>query len=119
MAIIFINVMNASNLAQAIEENIGEKVGLRWTVVDMGIKGPIPKEQRINARKKNKIKVKRLIVKLCGKESTADELPIGIRLRFVTLTLSQLSTYKVHISCLGHKICSNCLIFTKPSMYPS
>jgi hypothetical protein len=43
------NVMNASNLAQAIEEHIGEKLGLYWTVVDMGIKGPIPKEQRINA----------------------------------------------------------------------
>jgi hypothetical protein len=36
-----------------------------------------------------------------------------------SLTLSQLSTYKAHLSCLGHKICSNHLIFIKPSMHPS
>ncbi len=94
------NVMNASNLAQAIEEHIGEKVGLRWTVVDMGIKGPIPKEQRINAlhveaEKKNKIKVKRLLLKLYGKESIAEDLPNGIRLRFVTLRKHATSTHAI------------------------
>jgi regulator of replication initiation timing len=34
----------------------------------------------------------------------------------LTLTLSQLSAYKAHISCFDHNICSNHPIFIKPSM---
>jgi hypothetical protein len=82
------NVMDAGALADEIEDHIGAPVGLRWRTIDIGIKGKIPENQRVNAlhvevEKKNKTKIMKKLFELYPRKMVQTHLyPNGIKMRF-------------------------------------
>ena len=87
--------MDAGALAEELFDTHGIEVGLRWKVIDQGLKGKIPSDQRISAlhveaslaKKSATIKA---LLSLYGR-STKEQKPNGIKFRFVTLRSSATS----------------------------
>ena len=83
------NDMDAGALADEIGEQIGIPVGLRWRAIDIGIKGKIPDNQKVNALhvevdKKSKMKVIKKLFELYPRTMVNTHLyPNGIKMRFV------------------------------------
>jgi hypothetical protein len=83
------NDMDAGALADEISEHIGIPVGLRWRAIDIGIKGKIPDNQKVNALhvevdKKNKMKAMKKLFELYPRTLVSTHLyPNGIKMRFV------------------------------------
>ena len=83
------NDMDAGALADEIGEQIGIPVGLRWRAIDIGIKGKIPDNQKVNAlhvevEKKSKMKVMKKLFELYPRTMVNTHLyPNGIKMRFV------------------------------------
>ena len=83
------NDMDAGALADEIGEQIGIPVGLRWRAIDIGIKGKIPDNQKVNALhvevdKKSKMKAMKKLFELYPRTMVKTHLyPNGIKMRFV------------------------------------
>ena len=83
------NDMDAGALADEISDQIGMPVGLRWRAIDIGIKGKIPDQQKVNALhvevdKKSKMKAMKKLFELYPRTMVNTHLyPNGIKLRFV------------------------------------
>ena len=83
------NDMDAGALADEISEHIGMPVGLRWRAIDIGIKGKIPDNQKVNALhvevdKKSKMKAMKKLFEIYPRTMVNTHLyPNGIKMRFV------------------------------------
>jgi hypothetical protein len=83
------NDMDAGALADEIGDQIGIPVGLRWRAIDIGIKGKIPDNQKVNAlhvevEKKSKMKAMKKLFELYPRTMVNTHLyPNGIKMRFV------------------------------------
>ena len=79
--------MEADVLAQAIEDTINIKIGLRWKQVNMGSKERLPLEQQVKAlhievASENRTIAQKALLATYGRRNTG-AYPNGIRLRFV------------------------------------
>ena len=89
--------MDAGALAEEIFDLYGIEVGLRWKVINQGLKGKIPAEQRISALHveaslENKSKTIKALLELYGRTTTKNSIkPNGVNFRFVTLRSSATS----------------------------
>ena len=83
------NDMDAGALADEISDQIGIPVGLRWRTIDIGIKGSIPDNQKVNAlhveiEKRKKLRgLKKLFELYPRKLQPTHTYPNGIKMRFV------------------------------------
>jgi hypothetical protein len=83
------NDMDAGALADEISDQIGMPVGLRWRAIDIGIKGKIPDQQKVNALhvevdKKSKMKAMKKLFELYPRTMVnTHSYPNGIKMRFV------------------------------------
>ena len=90
--------MDAGALADEIEDLTGVSVGLRWKIIDLAIKGNIPEEKKVFALSVEVktddrwISQKELLTYFGKKISSVQELPNGIRLRFIKSMRSVLNT---------------------------
>jgi hypothetical protein len=81
--------MDAGALVDEIEDLIGIQVGLRWKIIDVGVKGKLPENQRIRAlnvevNSRSRWDAQRRMIDYFGKNTKNPKAyPNGIRLRFV------------------------------------
>ena len=94
--------IDAGALAEDLYDKFEVQVGLRWMTIDTGTKGKIPFEKKVfalhvEAIKKEKNTVKKALLQLYGRSSwiTSQDLPNGIRLRFVTPRKEATSTHAI------------------------
>ena len=94
--------IDAGALAEDLYDKFEVQVGLRWMTIDTGTKGKIPFDKKVfalhvEAIKKEKNTVKKALLQLYGRSSwiTSQDLPNGIRLRFVTPRREATSTHAI------------------------
>ena len=94
--------MDAGALAEEIYDMYGIEIGLRWRVIDQGLKGKIPNEQRVSALHvesslEHKAQVTKALLSIYGRKMVPDneKIPNGINFRFVTLRSSATSKASV------------------------
>jgi len=81
--------MDAGALADEIEDILGFPVGLKWKVIDMGIRGKLTESQKVQAltvevEAKHQWKYQRTLAQFyCRSIKETKEYPNGLRLRFV------------------------------------
>ena len=81
--------MDAGAMADEIADLVGVQVGLRWKVIDIGVKGKIPDAQKVNAltvevETKYKWEAQQKLIKYFGRDRKDNsEYPNGVRVRFV------------------------------------
>jgi hypothetical protein len=88
--------MDAGALAEELFDLYGIEVGLRWKVIDQGVKGKIPTDQRISAlhieaRLEKKSATIKALLALYGRSTEDNTKPNGVKFRFVTLRSSATS----------------------------
>ena len=90
--------MDAGALADEISDLTGVAVGLRWKIIDMAIKGNIPENKKVFAlalevKTEDRWMAERKLLKYFGKKfRTVQELPNGIRVRFIKSMRNALNT---------------------------
>ena len=94
--------IDAGALAEDLYDKFELQVGLRWMVIDTGTKGKIPNDKKVyalhvEAIKQEKNTVKKALLQLYSRSSwiTSQDLPNGIRLRFVTPRREATSTHSI------------------------
>ena len=97
--------MDAGALAEEIYDMDGIKLGLHWRVIDQGLKGKIPNEQRVSALHiesllENKSKAINALLSMYGRKMTPDneKIPNGINFIFITLTRSSVTSRASRLS---------------------
>ena len=81
--------MDAGAMADEIVDLVGIKVGLRWKVIDIGVKGKIPDSQKVNAlivevETKYQWEAQQKLTQYFGRaRKDIREYPNGVRVRFV------------------------------------
>ena len=81
--------MDAGAMADEIADLVGIKVGLRWKVIDIGVKGKIPEAQKVNAlivevESKYRWEAQQKLTNYFGRaRKDICEYPNGVRIRFV------------------------------------
>jgi hypothetical protein len=81
--------MDAGALVDEIQDLVGVKIGLRWKIIDVGVKGKLPESQRVRALNvevdsKHRWESQRTLLKYFGRNiKKLTDYPNGIRLRFV------------------------------------
>ena len=81
--------MDAGAMADEITDLVGVKVGLRWKVIDIGVKGKIPASQKVNAlivevETKYRWESQQKMTNYFGRDrKDSSEYPNGVRVRFV------------------------------------
>ena len=81
--------MDAGAMADEIADLVGIKVGLRWRVIDIGVKGKIPDSQKVNAltvevETKFRWDAQQKLTNYFGRaRKDICEYPNGVRIRFV------------------------------------
>ena len=88
--------MDAGALAEELYDLYGIEIGLRWKVIDQGVKGKIPADQRISAlhieaRLEKKSATIKALLALYGRTTEDNVKPNGVKFRFVTLRSSATS----------------------------
>ena len=113
--------MDAGALAEELFDSHGIEVGLRWQVIDQGLKGKIPAEQRISAlhieasTDKKSTTIKALLSLYGRSKKDETDTPNGIKFRFVTLrstatnrtSITKLDRLRVRQKKFITKICQN------------
>ena len=90
--------MDAGAMADEIADLVGIRVGLRWKVIDIGVKGKIPDAQKVNAlvvevETKYKWEAQQKLTSYFGRNwKDIKEYPNGVRVRFVKQQKDALST---------------------------
>jgi hypothetical protein len=94
--------IDAGALAEDLYDKFEVQVGLRWMTIDTGTKGKIPFDKKVfalhvEAIKQEKNTVKKALLQLYSRSSwiTSQDLPNGIRLRFVTPRRDATSTHAI------------------------
>lgn len=110
--------MDAGALAEELYDNYGIEIGLRWKVIDQGLKGKIPSEQRTSALHvesslENKSATIKALLKLYGRSTSQEDKPNGVKFRFVTLRsaatnrsfITKLDRLRIRQKTFSTKIC--------------
>ena len=94
--------IDAGALAEDLYDKFEIQVGLRWMTIDAGTKGKMPNDKKVfalhvEAIRSEKNTVKKALLKLYSRTSWANsnDLPNGVRLRFVTLRREATSTHSI------------------------
>jgi hypothetical protein len=115
--------MDVTALAEDILQMTGIQVGLRWMAIDTGAKGKVEMKDKIFAlhlevRKRDKRNARKAFLALYGKtNSDAAELPLYLRLRFITprreatsgATITKLKRFRERQKNFLTKICTSSL----------
>jgi hypothetical protein len=81
--------MDHGALADEMSDILGFQLGLRWKVIDIGVRGQIPESQKVSAlsvevEQSHRIAYQRKLIAMYGRAvKEVHEYPNGVRLRFV------------------------------------
>jgi hypothetical protein len=81
--------MDQGALADEMSDILGFKLGLRWKVIDIGVRGKIPDSQKVMAlsvevEQPHRLEYQRKLIGMYGRDvKEIHEYPNGVRLRFV------------------------------------
>ena len=89
--------MDAGALAEELFDQYGIEIGFRWKIINQGVKGKLPAEQRISAlhveaKLEKKSSTIKALLELYGRTNSKNIIkPNGVKFRFVTLRSSATS----------------------------